>query len=303
MSQTRDGSLPRRQFARTRSQMPQVNSESRPNEENISSGPSRFHSLVSMSGRRRALDRVGMTSRPGPDRVLQQRNSNRKESSRSQRFNLSDDDSDMEEAAGESQQESQDSVDKLASQLFGGSKKGKGKASTQAVAGTQIVVKPEPQRSQSLRQSPDPPIDLTIATTDDDAPPPSTTQNLKSTSKSSINSSQGGLNGKKVMKKKKARTQVIGKARLQGMISGGSGKSENDSIVLLHTDEEDGNAVAGPVTSVSLLSLPKVTAASSLRLAHLTWLAVCAYEEDRTAASQWCSLPACNWHIIGLYAY
>ncbi|KAJ9091873.1 hypothetical protein QFC21_007071 [Naganishia friedmannii] len=246
MSQARDGSLPRRQFARTRSQVLQVRSTRTANEENIASGS---QSTDGMSAKRRTFGRVGMPSRSGNDRVLQQRNSNRKESTRSQRFNLSDDDSDNEEREGEFEQDSQDSVDKLASQLFGGSKKGKGKASTQApVAASPIQVKPEPQRSQSLSKPPAPPIDLTIVTTDDDVPPSSATQKSKSTSKSSISSSRSGLNGKKVLKKKKVRTQVIDKAKLQGMISGGSGKSENDSIVLLDTDEENENAVSRPGT-------------------------------------------------------
>lgn len=68
-------------------------------------------------------------------------------------------------------------------------------------------------------------------------------------------------------KKKKVDTQAIDKVKLQSMISGGSGKSENDSIVLLDTDEEEGNAVSRPVTSVSTLSFFQVLTIGS---SHLT---------------------------------
>ncbi|KAJ9093244.1 hypothetical protein QFC19_008450 [Naganishia cerealis] len=259
MPQARDANLPWREAARTRSQVLQAYSTTRTSdEENIAS---ESQPASSMSDKRVSSSSTSFTSRPSSDRALQRRSSNLKKSSRFQWFRLSDEDDDDDDD-DDDELECLDFVDAYATQLFG-PKRRKAQASTQPLAvETEIRVKPErpssqpssnSRRPQSLAKPPAVPIDLTIVTTDDEALP-TITQKSKSTSSSSMSNSQSNPNGKqkqkqKQKKKKKVQNQALDKAKIQAMISGGSGKSGNDSIVLLDTDEEDVNVVRQPIAS------------------------------------------------------
>lgn len=215
---------------------------------------------------------TGLT-RSSSNRALQRRTSNVKESTRSQRFRLSDEDSSSD------QDEEDDSQGaRLVSQWFGPKRKGKEKAVVEVEdddeeTGTPIRVKAERRISQSastqrrgggasMIPNESAVIDLTLQSTDDETPK-STTQKVKakSTSTSKASGSQRSTtDGKPVVKKGKKTPPGRGEAdkeRLKRMISGGSGKSEGDSIVLLDTDEE-GDITSKPVVSVSRLEFDRV---------------------------------------------
>lgn len=209
---------------------------------------------------------MGLT-RASSSCALQKRTSNTKESTRSQRFRLSDEDSSDDDDEDDSQGA------RLVSQWF--APKGKGKETAvveveDAVeeTGTQIRVKAERRNSQSastqrrgggasMIPKESTVIDLTLQSTDDEMPK-STTQKAKakSTSTSKASGSQRSTTDGKTVVKKGQKTppgkSEAEKARLKRMMSGGSGKSEGDSIVLLDTDEE-GDIASKPVLSVSSL--------------------------------------------------
>lgn len=225
---------------------------------------------------------MGLT-RSSPNRALSQRPSKVKESSRSQRFRLSDEDS------SDSDEEDDSQGTRRVSQWFAPRGKGKEKEVVEVeddeggTAGTQIRVKAERRNSQSASTRrgrggasmiPDASavIDLTLQSSDDETPkattqkpkPPYST--LASNSKAS-GSQRSTADGKAAVNRAKKTTpgrKEAEKARLKRMMSGGSGKSEGDSIVLLDTDEEDVPCkTVVQVSSLAFLAGTLLTHASS----------------------------------------
>lgn len=247
MPSARDGSLPRRETGRPRTLASQPNPTAQPNAENMPRKLSAFNEAQKIVAEHNRA--MGLT-RGSSSRALQRRTSNVKESTRSQRFRLSDEDSDDDE---DEEHASQGAAERCVSQWFGPKRKGKEKAvdAVDVDAGSPVRVKAEQRNSQSstqnqragasMTQSESAVIDLTFQTTDDEAPRP-TTQKSKS-SKSTASGSQRSTTAKVAVKRKKtppgALKESVDKDRLKRMMSGGLGKSEGDSIVLLDTDEED----------------------------------------------------------------
>ncbi|KAJ9091602.1 hypothetical protein QFC20_007603, partial [Naganishia adeliensis] len=271
MPTARDGSLPRREISTKRQPITKP-STTNLNGENMPRKLTAFNEAQKMSAE---ADRSMGLTRSSSSRALQRRTSNVKESTRSQRFRLSDEDSSSDE---DEEDDSQGA--RLVSQWFGPKRKGKEKAVVEVeddeeTGTTQIRVKAERRNSQSastqrrgggasMIPNESAVIDLTLQSTDDETPK-STTQRAKakSTSTSKASGSQRSTtDGKPVVKKEKKTPPGRGEAdkeRLKRMISGGSGKSEGDSIVLLDTDEE------GDITSKPVVSNPVIKPSPSQR--------------------------------------
>lgn len=169
---------------------------------------------------------------------------------RSQRYNFSDDDSDKEENEDEEDEDepaSQGPAERTLKALF---QKSREEAAVVA-ASAPVYVKTERPSSQHLqtqnaKAGPSKPtksapvIDLTFETTDDDAPGKG---KGKAVAKSREGSQRSTTSSKSGVKRKKAVTPVdrIGTQRL---MSGASGRSEEDSIVLSDSEEEVGKVCA-----------------------------------------------------------
>lgn len=179
---------------------------------------------------------------------------------RSQRYNLSEEDSDKDGNDDDDEPDSQGPAERSLNSWLK-----KSKEETEAVAiAAPIYVKTEratcqPQ-TQNAKAGPSrsrkaaPVIDLTFETTDEE-----TTRGKGKVPVKPRTNSQRSTSSKGTVVKKKTKTppknpSEVDRAKLQRMMSGGSGKSVNESIVLLDTDEEE---VVGSAKVVSVCHGPR----------------------------------------------
>jgi hypothetical protein len=183
------------------------------------------------------------TRRRGAQSQAAQRRTQAGAGTRSKRYNFSDEDSDKEENDDEEDEEpaSQGPAERTLRSLF---QKSREEAAVVA-ASAPVYVKTERPSSQHLqtqnaKAGPSKPtkaapvIDLTFETTDDDAPGRG---KGKAVVKSKEGSQRSTTSSKRGLKRTKAVTPVDRRG-VQRMMSGGSGRSEEDSIVLLDSEEE-----------------------------------------------------------------